>query len=244
MLLCLVLAVISCKKREALPVASKYSFTNILDRDITLDVYGSLDDYNNTRGCISKHHIPASATVEIFLDTRRSYWVDWYTPDYSFTNWVDSKHSGGGPFSDAQPLPQIDVAMEDDHFNIQVSKMDSSRSVLLNDTGLSSTWQTRISDVPELNGTHTFRLGRDFSCAYTYEGDAGPVTRQITFAVHNEQPPSFSAILYDELKRPFAELFFNHKFDGYTLSGRDTLLLLVYNNQTGNYGKLFPAGRQ
>jgi hypothetical protein len=229
----------ACSKRKGIQTVSVYSFTNTLNYPVTFDVYGSKEDYSNNANIISRHVMEAGSTVPISFDAPKTYWVDWYTADYSFNNWgPDTVTTGqGNSFNNPLPRPKLAIASEPDNISIRSLKRDTSLSVLLNGSGVSSTWQAVISDMPDLNGIHTFLFRKDFSGQYTFTRSTGaPAVQAFSYEVQDNQSSgyerSFILTTFDANKIPMVTFYFFVDAYSVSSSGRDTLK--AYFNQSAS----------
>ena len=104
------LSLAACSKRHDLQTVSTYKFTNTLKEQVKLDIFSSSNDYNNGGEIICSYQIEAGDTVSISLAALKTYWIDWYSKDYSFHNWGDDLRIG--VFARGTPAPEMPVASE------------------------------------------------------------------------------------------------------------------------------------
>src|ERR1043165_6084841 len=122
-LLCIVM-IAGCNKPPGLQTVSIYSYTNTTPVHLSFDVYANQDDYYHSVNKLARYSLAPCATIQIPFEVSRTYWIDWYSDDYSYSNRIDSGVTGRS-YSDAYPGPRITAAEENDHFDIHRSKPDS-----------------------------------------------------------------------------------------------------------------------
>jgi hypothetical protein len=219
---------------------TNYAITNTTPYKVAFDIYNKKEDYFTNTNRSEQYFIEPGATLNLSLEALKVYWIDWYSGDYTVNNWVDSLV----PSTDAMPMPKLQAAIEDDHFSIHTSFQDTSRSVLLNGSELSSTWKVNISSPIDLSGTHTFTFRRDFQCLYTYTNQSGNSTsRQYFYHIDNLQwsTLTFRAFLMAKQDRVFVALAFDlTRFQ----QGRDTLIATFYDENNSEIGDQYVAVRQ
>src|ERR1043165_8541328 len=76
-----------CSKPDA-PVSSVYSFTNPFDVPITMDIYGSSEDYSHNKDRLGRYTIEPGQKLKVPFTPLETYWLDWYSADYSLNNWA------------------------------------------------------------------------------------------------------------------------------------------------------------
>ncbi len=216
-----------CSKREGIPTQSAYSFTNQTDRRITLDLYASHADYARDTNRQSSYTVEAGARREITLDIGRTYWIDWYSDAYTLNNWVSTI------FQDREitPANTITIAAEADHFNFNASGSDTSRSVLINGNGISSTWTGAVTHTSSHDGAVSFSFFKDFTVQYKYMPASGAETVR-TFTYFINHPGSlpmhyqnFYAVVLDENGQVFASAACYLSNDAVIHTGRNVMLL-------------------
>ncbi len=242
-LLLVVLLVASCRKREGIQKTSTYSFTNQNVKPLTLDIYGSEADYGLNTNRLQQHLIAPGEKVQVEFEALKTYWIDWYSPDYSLSNWRASSNSSGQP----EPVAGITVAAMVDQFLLSATR-DTSRSVLIGEGGVSSTWLAKVENAPMMNGIHRITLRKDFRGEYIYT-DAGGTsyTTPIRFAVtgisyYNNIPQSIDLSIMNDQRVRIIDAFCHTGTYTYLHTGRDTLLLAFAQSQ--HYYNTYPAVRQ
>jgi hypothetical protein len=234
----LLAALSSCGKRDFIQTKSNYAFTNNMDRAVTLDFYDNADDYYGAKNSIKRLQIPVGSSTPVELDAMRSYWVDWYSADYSMNNWaVDSNG-----YQNNLPSAELRVAAEDDEIGISSSMEDVSRWVLLSGNELSSNWKVDIDGTQALNGSHQFTFRRDYTGEYIFTPKVGAATvMPINYSLFSVRADYFRMKVKDSDGDQIAEIYFNSNPNSYPNFGRDTLMV---NFRMVSYYDYYAAKRQ
>src|ERR1043165_9600450 len=80
----------SCEKTKSGVTPYNYTYDNKTGKDINIDIYQSLDDYNNNRNVYIHGVAPAGGSFTVAstdFAAEQKYYVDWYSNDYTYTNW-------------------------------------------------------------------------------------------------------------------------------------------------------------
>lgn len=199
----LLFLIASCRKHEQ-AITSTYTFVNNVPERVTLDMYGSEDDYNMQQHCLSRDTIDVGGKLPKTLEVLRTYWVDWHSDGYSYNNWrsLPERSVSDNP----RPLPQLTIADRDDQIQILSPVRDTSRSVLLQGSQLFSKWSGVIDHADSLNGTFHFVFRKDFSGEYSFSDTAGrqivskPIKYTIRSAYTNmaSYSPGFLMFIFDD----------------------------------------------
>jgi hypothetical protein len=177
--------------------------------------------------------IPVGGALPVELEAVRTYWLDWYTADFMFSNWsmLDNRSPN------ASPAPKLAIANENDNIQISSRFSEYSRAVLLNGNDISSSWRVEISTKEGLNGIHLFTFRRDYTGEYKYIISAGDTTvSPITFSIEGIGPYIFTMVISDDKNGRLANVIFNPDQSMNPNPNRDTILvnfekpLLYYNN--------------
>lgn len=231
----------ACSKREDLQRISTYSFINTLKKEVNIDFYSSKDDYNNAGNAIKSLKLPQGEMMSVELEALDTFWIDWYSADFSLNNW-GIEYGSNTYFYGAYPPPELRVAAQDDKISISSKSTDISRSVLLNGSGLSSSWRADISGIEALDGTHNFTFRRDFKGVYSYTSTAGDtIIAPISYSLFQLRPLYFRMNIWDDQEGQLAEIYFNSDPNSYPNFGRDTLMV---NFRRVSYYDYYPAKRQ
>jgi hypothetical protein len=172
---CILLTAIlsGCNKPEGLKTQSTYTFTNQTGRQITFDVYRTEEDYVRQQNRLYQYIIEPGASQQIVFEVAVKHWIDWYSAGYSFNNWQSIRSS----YNRSIPMPELNIADQDQQFAINAATPDTSRSVFLNGDGSSSKWRCLVTNNPQFNGTYEFTFNKDFTCTYTYTNPGGGRTQ-------------------------------------------------------------------
>src|SRR6478735_222670 len=102
----LTLTILGCSKPEGLKTQSIYKFTNTLNERVNFDLYDNREDYGNGGPILNSYQIEPGAAASIPLQALKTYWIDWYSANYSFNNWGDSVSNG---YAQGSPGPKIQI---------------------------------------------------------------------------------------------------------------------------------------
>lgn len=123
-----------CSKPNSEP--TDYTFENLADKQVNIDIYYSEEDYFNNANVIAS----GSAKVRGYyivplskLETGHVYYVDIYSDDYLYNNWFWSNVSLRDTF--------VPTATTYDYIVQHTQYSDPSRSIWLNGAGPTTTWK-------------------------------------------------------------------------------------------------------
>ena len=252
-LLCLCLSaallpIVSCKKHE-IAKESNYTLTNSTGQRLTVDVYNTKEDYTNNTNRSSQYFLEANQDLRVKLKAPGTLYLDWYSDNYSYNNWDYNRSNNVITL-----MAETPVAIEDDHVYLTNNFYpDTSRSVLLNGSGTSSTWEFAV---PFQNGTiqtgkYRFVFRKDFSGRYTFTNGAGNIsTRDFHYYIQpasssfsNIANPFYVVVSMDDFpNQPAFELYSRRQSYPYEMTSRDTLYANFYNQ--GSSSAYYPAARQ
>ena len=179
LIVCL-LSQVACSKREEIARESTYTFNNKLEAHVNLDIYPTEKVYKSYTNRAGHYVINAGAKEQITLAVGKTYWIDWYSDDYSWNNMWDL---GGS----AQPGPKLQTAAVDDVRDITQGSRDTVRSVLLNGLGLSTSWTTTFMNVANQEETHQFIFRRNLSGQHSVIRSGDSSIEAITYYVLGQQ---------------------------------------------------------
>ena len=208
----------SCKSPE-LPSATQYVFRNTGNQAITLDLYGAKADYGTNTNMLERFVLSPGGVGKTRLLVGKTYWVDWYSDDYSLNNM--SRRLGI-----TLPWPEL-VTADAEEMAIDIvyhSFRDTTRSVLFNGSGISSTWRGEFANGSAWDGIHEFVFRKDQSGDFTVTNRAGIVHKE-TF---NYEMLEYQA---DSTGNYFFGLFIENKQTNLTF--RINCTLYRYPNPTG-----------
>jgi len=140
---------------------------------LTVDIYRTMDDYNNAANMLKRVVVPASGEAEIpkELESGVTYYADVYSEGYSLTNWgIDPS------LPVANTTPDMGIAVR------LLVRSTSVRKMLLKDNLTSTTWSAFAVDgigddtwdsLPEYHRYRKFVFRRDLTGAYIYRTSMG-----------------------------------------------------------------------
>ncbi|MBL7719556.1 MAG: hypothetical protein JNL72_12015 [Flavipsychrobacter sp.] len=161
----------------------EYTYTNSTANDIRVDIYGSLEDYNNNRNLYMSGIATANGGTYVVpsseFEANKQYYVDWYSSDYTYTNWQNRQG-----FYDEFSTGFIPTYQK--NRNALQSVTDYARLVFLDGgNGTETRWvavdgvaypggnTTEWADLPENYKYRKMTFRKDFSCTLYYKDDAG-----------------------------------------------------------------------
>src|SRR5690606_39256803 len=95
----------ACRKKGK---EQEYTFVNHLFEDITLDIYYSKENYDQQSNKVSSLSITANSNYRMplnSLEEGHTYYIDWYTADFEYNNWVIDAQTGKEPYVAYTPGP-------------------------------------------------------------------------------------------------------------------------------------------
>ncbi len=223
--LLIVLLLAGCMKRPDVSNQSRYTFSNQTGREIFFDIYPGPDEYYSNSNRSEQHVISPGGNLDLQLEIQKTYWIDWYSADFSVNNWQELTSSR------ASPAPRITVAAEDDVYAVKCFNLDTSRAIVMNGNGAMSVWETTINNNPSLNGTHRFSFKKNFTGIYTYTDPGGASSTQnfkftqYSSSYSNGHPVSFRLSLStDQVPNAFYATF-NPGYIVTPRTGKDSTLI-------------------
>lgn len=171
---------VSCTPEKQGVKPYDYTYTNKTGKDITINIYQSIDDYNSNSNVYITGVAPAGGTFVIpssdFQPGIR-YYVDWYSADYTYTNWQNRQ----GFYDEFQTSF---IPTYQNNKNPLESVNDFARPMFLGGGNeLESTWiavggvaypggnTTEWENLPESYKNRRITFRKDFSCTYYYQND-------------------------------------------------------------------------
>ena len=162
-----------------------YTYTNNTGKDIRIDIYNTIDDYNNNTNPYLKGVAVANGGTYVIPSSdfvpNQKYYVDWYTDDYTYTNWQNRQGFYDEFITSFVPTYQS-------NFNKLESVNDYARIVFLNGGAApESKWvavdgvaypggnYTEWADLPERYKYRKMTFRKDFSCTLYYMSDSSDI---------------------------------------------------------------------
>ncbi len=102
---CALLVVTGCRKEGK--DLTEVTFTNQIDKPITLDIYPTPGDYGNNTNVTVSRNIPAYGTITLPGSTFKAgqkYYMDWYTSDHYYSNWYNDKFKNDISYVEIEPV--------------------------------------------------------------------------------------------------------------------------------------------
>ncbi|OSZ79533.1 hypothetical protein CAP35_15165 [Chitinophagaceae bacterium IBVUCB1] len=183
----------ACKKKNA--DNNEVSFNNRIDKDVTLTIYASADDYAKATNAMLRKVIKANTVERIAGNTftaGKAYYMDWHTDNYYQNNW----------FNDSYPQQGAQVAFtpgtgKNDYY-IEQGLTGNGRIVFLSGSGTSSKWRavnaylfststgyvSFWSSLPDAQRLHEVTINKNFSATHDYKNTNGtPAQQTLSFKV-------------------------------------------------------------
>ncbi|MGN6567523.1 MAG: hypothetical protein ACTHJ0_06210 [Flavipsychrobacter sp.] len=169
------------------PGIRNYIITNNLSTTVRVNIYKKVADYNTNSNLFMTCHLPGGSAYKISfnnLDTTATYYVDWFSDDYSNTNWLTF----------ASNPSTMTPRSNDTVFLIQPPPHNGAyRSVVLSGYSYQTKWKAYDAyDYSYLNiwgaitansQYRTLELNKDMTAVYTYKDAAGNIkTENYTFS--------------------------------------------------------------
>lgn len=162
-----------------------YTYTNKTGKDILIDIYPTLQDYNNNTNPYLKGVAVANGGTYVIPSSdfvpEQKYYVDWYSSDYTYTNWQNRQG-----FYDEFVTAFVPTFQS--NWNKLESVNDYARLVFLNGgAATESKWvavdgvaypggnYTEWADLPARYKYRKMTFRKDFSCALYYQSDSSDI---------------------------------------------------------------------
>lgn len=162
--LLIILLLEACGKK-GIPTESTYTFINRTGEKINLDMYGSKADYEADTNRLAHYIIMPDSSRKMVLEMGKTYWMDWYSDDYSVNNWQVW-------WSNPKPGAELNVADVDQQITMHIDDPDTVRSVLLNGS-TSTLWSGIVARGDSFDGTHSFLFKKDYQGIYKLDAPNG-----------------------------------------------------------------------
>ena len=175
----LALFVTGCKRHYVAPTQYPYRFINHDTMPLILDLYGSQEDYANNVNRLQRHLMAVGDTQEVIIDVGRTYWYDWYSSDYRFSNWAVTD------YNDRCQIIEFGKTALNERFRTQGP--DTIRSILLRGDGISSAWKGVDTAADSLNGIHQFLFRKDKTGTHIFQDKDVVTTLPFTYEIFAQQ---------------------------------------------------------
>jgi len=180
LIVCGAAAILSSCDKATNPDAFNYTFQNNTDKQIHVDVYGSMDDYMNNANPVTRGVASANGSFVVrssTLHTDVPYYVDWYSDDYTYTNWV-SREDLYTAFN-----PRFTASVQTNLMKLE-SETDYARLLCLDGNHTGTTWlatdgftylysnggsdSVLWNNLPQNDKFFQMVFRKDFSMTYSY----------------------------------------------------------------------------
>lgn len=163
----------ACNKQDTTHYHGKIK--NALSARVNLNFYKTKEDYNNSTNPVLTTTIAPQESFDIPADWTGgdTYYLDWYTDDYLYSNW-----GGNSPlFNVPNITPEMDPALT------IYAEVNNARKVCLKNNEQQSTWKAidafyGSSVWSTLNDNEKYRmvvLKKDLTGTYSYKNAAGDI---------------------------------------------------------------------
>jgi len=159
-----------------------YTYTNNTNKDIRVDIYQSLNDYNHNTNIYQSGIAVANGGTYVVpssdFQAGAKYYVDWYSNDYTYTNWQNRQGFYDEFVTSFVPTHQ-------NNKNPLQSVNDYARLVFLDGGAATETHWVAVDGYAFPGGNHTewanlpdnfkyrkFTFKKDFSCVYYSKNDS------------------------------------------------------------------------
>lgn len=177
------------------------TIVNRIDREITLDLYASAEDYTTNSNLIDRMVVPAGGNTSIPGSTFKSgatYYMDWYTEDYYYNNWYNDDYPVTGERVRIKPVAGANT------YYLETGYKGNARNAFLKGAGTETTWiavgaylysntlgYSNKWNVIDLNERfRQVKIKKGFSAEYTRRNSAGElVTENLPFMVQQSEVP-------------------------------------------------------
>jgi hypothetical protein len=236
LLSCLLLSIAGCKKETQTAESYNYTFRNLLNQKVYVDMYATESDYNNNVNVERQFSLETYESVTFKLQSLKNAYIDWHSEDYKFTSWaIDGA---------AAPMAVLPLTPGDKQIDIvwNATHEDQGRQILLSNDKTHTKWHC----VGEWQGgmalTQTderhLQFNKDYSLTYTYGGsDPGmellkfyysplsTVTANGFYVYIIRQNLTWGRFIWDSLSFP--------------LTGDNKMMLEIQSNEIGTQTKYY-----
>lgn len=192
---CIALCVLAtaCKKKDT--DNTEVSFNNRIDKDVTLTIYASADDYAKASNAVLRKVVKANTVERIAGSTftaGKTYYMDWHTDNYYQNNWFNDKYPQQGAQVAFSP------AAGNNTYYIEQGLSGNGRIVFLSTSGTSSKWRAVDAymysastgyvsfwgSLPDAQRLHEITVSKNFTAVHDYKNVNGtPVQETLAFKV-------------------------------------------------------------
>ncbi|RYD55800.1 MAG: hypothetical protein EOP56_14650 [Sphingobacteriales bacterium] len=179
---------------------TEVTFVNRIGEPVTLNVYGSIDDYKNNSNVYLTQTIAASDKIivgEGKLKPGQTYFMDWYTENYTINNWFNERFNDANAerdYAQIKPTPGNSTYFTDPLYK------GLARGVYLENTKSQTEWnavdyyaesaalgfESKWSTLPEYKKYKKIIVRKDFIAEYEYKDSLGSIQKALLpFKVHH-----------------------------------------------------------
>lgn len=233
---------ISCKKKTT--DNTDVTIVNRIDKSVTVSIYPTMDDYNNTTNVVVRKVIPANSNEIISANTLaagKTYYMDWHTDNYYQTNWFNDKYPQAGAQVAITPVPGNNT------YYTEPSFAGNARTIYLAKSGSSSRWHAvnaymysqstgYVSFWSSLSANERFQevtIHKNFIADYNHKNASGTtVTDYLPFKVMRTEDAyiEFKASGDSSLGQMVSGMLPTAAAPSYKSSSKDTVLALLPNS--------------
>lgn len=235
-LFCCLLAVTSgCKKGND---HTDVTFVNHINKTITMDIYGTMDDYTESKNRIMRKVLQYNEVLVMTkeeLPPHKTYYADWYDDNHYYNNWFNDVSKPERSFVSFTPVPGANT------YYLEPDTKGNAPAIFLDNTGSRTSWKavdafqgshtsTYVSvwnDLTENERVHEISVRKDFTALYSYIDQAGaPATKTYEFKVHNFESAYIELLNSDNSYLQAGFLPTSTK-PGYVSSSTDSIMALL-----------------
>lgn len=235
----LIIAGTGCKKNEN-SAGYFYKITNNSSKDVNINVYRSLGDYNQVINIYYKNVVAAHSSLSLpysQFTKGQIYYIDWYSDDFLFTNWF---------WTNVTVIKTM--ALDNDYSEFVISEgqvADQGRAVWMNGLNAMTQWKavdaftlsggvyTSIwSTLPQSSKNLQLTLRKDFTATIKGQSPANiAIDTTIRFRVTTDSVNNTtSAILFGDDFTTYGTLLGNFNSNTHTFTGNKSNLLAYFPN--------------
>jgi hypothetical protein len=221
---------------------TEVTIANRIDDVVTVDIYGSAEDYKNSSNLVLRKTIEAGDKLILpgtTFPSGKAYYMDWYTDGYLHNNWFNDAYN-----STNKEYVVINPKVGSNTYYTDVSFKSKARRAYLNNTQAGTTWHAigaylysqatgYLDTWGELNANeryHRITISKDFKAMYEYR-DASGIAQTITlpFKVHHSDEAYLE--FFDAQNKSIGEMLSGQLPTGvapnYEASTLDTVMALL-----------------
>lgn len=198
LMICCATAWQGCKKEKD---SKAVTIVNRLDKAVTFDLYGSMEDYTTNNNLLNRQVIAAGENLTLpgnTFEDGSTYYMDWYTEDYYHNNWYNDNYPVTGNRVSISPKPGANT------YYLEPAYKGNGRNAFLGGDGTKTSWiavgaylysastgySNRWDLMPANERYRQIAINKNFTAQYSRRNVAGTiVNEEMEFMVQQAEVP-------------------------------------------------------